>query len=383
MGSGRRALLVGIAAAAALAGGVSASKAEGRAARREELRRVRAQLEAVRRQIETYQTEEENLSGRIDSLRKEREAAAQRLRGLQRELGATGRRRRSLERHLAALKRTKESWKVLLHSEADAYAEVLATESAEFSARGLWEEALRRAAIIQKIEWLREIEGAHRSAQGRAVRAQERSRALLSQKQVLESLERRRESEAAEIARGQRIAHEMAQEAKRKAEELARTEAKLEELLSKFAARARRPSPAASLRPHSLPWPCPGRVLEPFGKAFDPHWRATVIHEGILLETDAGSGVKAVLPGRIIFVGPFHSYGLVVILEHRAGYFSIYGRLGKALKRKGEEAAAGEEIAVSGKGPGRQGVLYFELRRAAEALDPLVWLAPSWREKRQ
>ncbi len=379
MGFDRRSVIIAATAAIALLGNVP-GRAEGRASRRAELKRVRAQLESVRRQMKTYQDEEESLSGRIDALQKEREAAAKRLSGLKRQLGQTGRRRQDLERNMAALNRTGKSWRDLLRSETESYAESIASGRADFSVNGLWEEALRRAAIIQKIEWLQEIEGAHRTALGRAVRAQVLSRALLSQKQTLESQERRRESEAAEITRGKQLAHERAEEARRKAEELTRTEKKLEELLATYAARTRRPS-AAALRPHSLAWPCAGRVLEAFGKTFDAKWRAAVFHEGILLETAARAPVRAVLPGRVIFTGPFHSYGLVVIIEHRSGYFSIYGRLGSVLKRKGSEVAAGDAIAVSGQRKGGRGVLYFELRRAAQALDPLVWLAPSWREE--
>ncbi len=377
MGFARLSAIIAAAAALALLGNIP-GRAEGGVSRRADLKRVRVQLESVRRQMKAYQDEEETLSGRIDALQKEREAAAKRLKGLKRQLGQTGRRRQDLERNMAALNRSGKSWRDLLRSETESYAESIASGLSDFSVNGLWEEALRRAAIIQKIEWLQEIEGAHRTALGRVVRVQVLSRALLSQKQTLESQELRRESETAEIARGKQLAHERAEEARRKAEELARTEKKLEELLAAYAARERRLSAAAPL-PHSLAWPCAGRVLETFGKTFDAKWRAAVFHEGILLETAARAPVRAVLPGRVIFTGPFHSYGLVVILEHRSGYFSIYGRLGSVLKQKGAEVAVGDAIAVSGQRQGGKGVIYFELRRAAQALDPLVWLAPSWR----
>ena len=81
-----------------------------------------------------------------------------------------------------------------------------------------------------------------------------------------------------------------------------------------------------------------------------------------------GAPVKAVAAGKVIFAGPFRSYGRVIIVDHGAGFFSVYGGLGEMEKDKGDAARKGETLARAG------GRLYLELRRGADALDPLAWL---------
>ena len=43
----------------------------------------------------------------------------------------------------------------------------------------------------------------------------------------------------------------------------------------------------------------------------------------------AGAPVQAVDGGKVIFAGPFRSYGQVLIVDHGSNFFSIYGELGE------------------------------------------------------
>ena len=127
--------------------------------------------------------------------------------------------------------------------------------------------------------------------------------------------------------------------------------------------------------PNSLLWPAQGSVLKPFGRQRNAELDTWVISQGILLQTPAEAAVSAVRGGKVIFCGPFRSYGQVMILDHGSNFFTIYGGLGSLLKVKGAEVQPGEAIARAGPPKaGQGGRLYFELRRGSEALDPLVWL---------
>ncbi|MBI4425275.1 MAG: peptidoglycan DD-metalloendopeptidase family protein, partial [Elusimicrobia bacterium] len=133
--------------------------------------------------------------------------------------------------------------------------------------------------------------------------------------------------------------------------------------------------------PHSLPWPAEGRVVASFGREPVRELNTVIIHQGIRIATEPGAPVRPVKAGKVIFAGPFRSYGKVLIVDHGQGFYTIYGRLGALAKGKGDAvtpeetiAAAGEPEARAGSKPEPGGVVYFEVRQSGEALDPIQWL---------
>jgi septal ring factor EnvC (AmiA/AmiB activator) len=98
-----------------------------------------------------------------------------------------------------------------------------------------------------------------------------------------------------------------------------------------------------------------------------------MVRQGLTMATLPGAPVSAVADGKVIFAGPFRSYGSVVILDHGGGFFSVYGQLGDIDAAKGTLVKAGDSIAVAG-GGADAGRMYFEVRRGTDALDPTVWL---------
>jgi murein hydrolase activator len=96
--------------------------------------------------------------------------------------------------------------------------------------------------------------------------------------------------------------------------------------------------------------------------------------DGIGLEFLASPGVsvRAVADGRVAFAERYASYGLLVVLDHGGGYFTVYGGLGSVHIRVGDYVPAGSGLGTVGaEGPSRG--LYFEVRQGTRALD-----APSW-----
>lgn len=128
--------------------------------------------------------------------------------------------------------------------------------------------------------------------------------------------------------------------------------------------------PFAKLRGH-LSRPVSGAVLARFGtlRAGGPlTWKGTWIG------APQGTPVHACARGRVVYVGWVSSYGLIVLLEHDGGYFTLYGHAAHASVQVGETVAAGQIIAAAGDTGGyeRSGV-YFEIRHNGNALDPGQW----------
>ncbi|NOY93905.1 MAG: peptidoglycan DD-metalloendopeptidase family protein [Deltaproteobacteria bacterium] len=88
------------------------------------------------------------------------------------------------------------------------------------------------------------------------------------------------------------------------------------------------------------------------------------------IEASASSGVRAAAQGRVAFVGRQEGMGLVVILEHPGGFFSVYAGLGAVGLRVGDGVGAGASLGHANAG----GSFTFQVRRGTRALDPRSWL---------
>jgi septal ring factor EnvC (AmiA/AmiB activator) len=123
-----------------------------------------------------------------------------------------------------------------------------------------------------------------------------------------------------------------------------------------------------------LAWPLRGGLLARYG---DPKVGGKLIWKGWWIAADRGAPVKAAARGRVAHVGYMHRYGLIVIVEHEDGYFTLYGHLNEADTSAGATVALGERLGTTGDSGGHQRTgLYFEVRKGTEPLDPKDWLAP-------
>lgn len=129
--------------------------------------------------------------------------------------------------------------------------------------------------------------------------------------------------------------------------------------------------PFASLKGR-LPWPVRGKTLARYGEAkaggrltWNGHWIAAA----------EGTPVRAVARGRVAYVGWMHRYGLIVLLEHEGGYYSLYGHSQGARVAVGDTVKAGQVVATAGSTGGHdQSGVYFELRKGTEPINPKLWL---------
>ena len=98
--------------------------------------------------------------------------------------------------------------------------------------------------------------------------------------------------------------------------------------------------------------------------------------KGLFIRAAAGSEVRAIAGGRVVFADWMRGFGNLLIVDHGGSYLSIYGNNESLLKQTGDTLRGGEVIATVGNSGGNpESGLYFELRYQGQPLDPLKWVS--------
>lgn len=347
------------------------------ATKRSELEGIQKELTETRRQIEEFRRLDVELGLGLRNSEQKRSSSDRRLEELQGKRRRLERRRKEVEHQLGSLRAASGTRSEALSWELAELFRRRASREEAYGTRDLWSEALRRAVIARHADLLGSLRGLSRKAE------QERERARHSTAE-LDGLNRQaqaeRESTRVELQRSQEAYvrnKEKTAEAERRAAELeesARAMTKLLRDLEKGRSKGRAPASFGRAR-RSLPWPVSGRLLESFGRSRNEELGTWTIRSGIRLAAASGAAVSAVDDGKVIFAGPFRSYGRVVIVDHGAGFYSVYGELSEITVSLGGAVPAGGVVGKAGIGD-NGGRLYLELRHGTEALDPIHWLKP-------
>ena len=116
-------------------------------------------------------------------------------------------------------------------------------------------------------------------------------------------------------------------------------------------------------------WPAEGPVVSTFGH------RRSGWHGGIDIKAPLGTPVQAAAPGVVVAAGFEPRYGLVVKIEHKAGFMTVYGHNDVNLVEVGDRVDAGDLIALVGNtGRATTYHVHFEVRRDGLAYNPLYLL---------
>lgn len=121
-----------------------------------------------------------------------------------------------------------------------------------------------------------------------------------------------------------------------------------------------------------LAWPVAGEIRVGFGTSQNAELGTLLESNGLEIAAEAGSEVKAVWSGKVLYASLLRGYGKLMIIDHGDKYYSLYAQVADFAKQAGEQVTAGETIASSGF-EGRD-FLYFEIRRSGKPVDPLSWL---------
>src|SRR5690606_6347628 len=103
------------------------------------------------------------------------------------------------------------------------------------------------------------------------------------------------------------------------------------------------------------------------------HGRQTM-HLGVDFGTKPRQVVRATADGTVKFVGPFGSYGKMIVLEHDSGITTKYAHNASLLVKKGQRVIKGQRIALSGTTGRSTGPhLHYEIWINGSAVDPLEY----------
>lgn len=121
--------------------------------------------------------------------------------------------------------------------------------------------------------------------------------------------------------------------------------------------------------------PVAGQIIESYGKHKHPEFNSYTFSKGMSIAAGAGSDIRSIYEGNVIFADYFKGFGNMIIVDHGGGYFSLYAHASKIMKKVGAEVAKNESLATVGdidssKGP----LLYFEIRHQGKPVDPAAWV---------
>ncbi|WP_426958521.1 murein hydrolase activator EnvC family protein [Muricoccus radiodurans] len=253
---------------------------------------------------------------------------------------------------------------------AEAVEEALAeARTRRETARDTEAEAARRAAgAAGRARDLRAaVERLEREAEAREARERAETAARIREAEAREAAAQAREREAESREREARAADARDRAARDRQEALREAEA------ARDRAEAARERASQAALPAGPPpargAPVAGRIQRDFGQdgATGQSWAAA-----------PGARVVSPCGGRVVFSGPFRSFGRMLILDCGGGYHFVLSGLDRLDAEVGQRLAAGEAVGTlgnaSGGGVGRA-TLYVELRRNGQAVDPRGWTA--------
>lgn len=124
-------------------------------------------------------------------------------------------------------------------------------------------------------------------------------------------------------------------------------------------------------RKGKMAWPTKGKLRHRFGT----RRKADIRWNGWLMNAQAGTDVKAIHNGHVVFSDYLRGHGLLLIIDHGNGYMSLYAHNQVLLKEAGDWVQGGDTIAKVGDSGGlEQSALYFEIRRNGKPQNPAKWL---------
>jgi septal ring factor EnvC (AmiA/AmiB activator) len=118
-------------------------------------------------------------------------------------------------------------------------------------------------------------------------------------------------------------------------------------------------------------WPTQGKLLHQFGD----NRQGSVTWDGLRIQADSGTPVRAIHGGRVMYADTLRGQGLLIVLDHGDGYMSLYAHNDALLREAGEWVQPGDIIARAGNSGGeKESALYFEIRKNGNPINPLPWL---------
>jgi murein DD-endopeptidase MepM/ murein hydrolase activator NlpD len=113
------------------------------------------------------------------------------------------------------------------------------------------------------------------------------------------------------------------------------------------------------------------RISSGYGVRNHPVTKVHRHHSGIDLAAPAGSPIRAIRGGKVIFADSLGPYGKLIVIDHGDGFVSRYGHCESLKASIGERVTAGEVIATVGQSGRTTGPhLHFEVLLNGKPFNP-------------
>lgn len=363
-------------------------------AQQEELARIRREREALQQRMRGLQNKAHNISEEVDNLNRQHNATVRVVHSLDRQLTTLS---GEVEHTTANLVRAQDEVQVKRAIRSRRLVEIykrgpLYSVEVMLSAKSFGD-------LVARYKYLHILAQRDRAVLGRVDQLRTM---IIGQRRQLVSLqngvEQNRTDKAEEAVRLATLEHvrvkslaqvqQDAKKAKARLAELAKSEARLNNVIAGFEAARRRAASRAGAAPAApssirtsdygkLDWPVDGNIIYRFGRVINPN-NTTTRWNGIGISAAEGTQVHSVSAGEVVLADVMGTYGNTVIVEHGGGDYSVYGSLGRMEVSKGARVSKGQAIGtIGGTDPALPPHLHFEIRRGGPAVDPLDWLGGS------
>lgn len=359
-----------------------------------ELARIRREREALQQRMRGLQNKVHDISEEVDNLNRQHNATVRVVRSLDQQLTMLN---GEVEHTTANLVRAQDEVQVKRAIRSRRLVDIykrgpLYTFEVMLSAKSF-------ADLVARYKYLHIIAQRDRAMLGRVDQLRQ---TIIGQRRQLVSLqngvEQNRIDKAEEAARlgaleQSRVkslakVQQDAKKAKARLAQLAKSEARLNNVIAGFETARRRAASRAGAAPAApssirtsdygrLDWPVDGTIIYRFGRVINPN-NTTTRWNGIGISAAEGTQVRSVSAGEVVLADVMGTYGNTVILQHGGGDYSVYGSLARMAVSKGARVTKAQIIGTIGAtDPALPAHLHFEIRRGGPAVDPLTWLRGS------
>lgn len=122
-------------------------------------------------------------------------------------------------------------------------------------------------------------------------------------------------------------------------------------------------------------WPVRGILSSVFGVRISPFTQTPVFHHGLDIVAQTGTPVLASASGVVVKSGYEAQYGNVVVIDHGAGYRSVYAHMSSSSVEEGAFVNRGEEVGkVGSTGRSTGPHLHYEVRVNGLPVNPARFL---------
>lgn len=359
-----------------------------------ELERLRQERRTLEQRMADYRRNAQNVAAERQNLERQAQATARVVRSLDSQLGTLYNEVENLNASLVRsqdelmikrailTRRVQEIYKrgPLYTLEALLSAESFGALVARYKYLHLV--AQRDRALVQRVEQLNRQIAEQRAMLVRLQGDVEMNRREKAEEEArLRRLELQRGRTLAQIEAQQRAAQQRLQQIARDEQRLTNVIAALEESRRRAEAAATRAGAAPSASAITtadlgrLDWPVEGSIVYRYGRVVNPN-NTSITWNGIGIAAAAGTPVKAIADGEVVFAELAGTYGLTMIVQHGGGAYSMYASLQEIHVRRGGRVTKGQTLGTVGQAdPDLPPRLHFEIRpNGGRAVDPLDWL---------